>query len=491
MSTPADATALAAALAAGERSVEDVVEEHLAAIEERDASLGAFVSVDREGARERARALDAQRAAGSATGALFGVPVALKANLCHAGRVASCGSRLLASWRAPYTATAVQKLLDAGAVPLGATNMDEFAMGSSTENSALGPTRNPWDAQRTPGGSSGGSAAAVAAGMVPLALGSDTGGSVRQPAALCGVTGFKPTYGRVSRYGLVAFASSLDQVSPLAASARDLELALSVLSGADPRDATCAELPPVAPLAPSRDLTGLRIGVAPELFPPGLDERVRGAVEAAIAHLVALGADATEIALPHLPYSLACYYVVAMAEASSNLSRFDGVRYGERVAGDDTLAGTMAATRATGFGPEVARRILLGTFALSAGYADEWYLRALKVRRLVAQDFEHAFTAVDVVVGPTAPGPAFPLGERADDPLAMYAADVLTVPASLAGLPAASVPCGFVEEAGARLPVGLQLVGPPLRDAEVLAAARSFQETTDFVERPPLREGVA
>ena len=486
-----DACALAQAVGAGELLAEELAREALEGIDALDGELGAFLFVDREGALERARAVDRARSTGATLGPLAGVPVAIKANLCLEGSPTSCASRVLEGWRAPYTATAVQRLLDAGAVVVGLTNMDEFAMGSSTENSCRGPTRNPWDPSRIPGGSSGGSAAAVAAGMVPLALGSDTGGSVRQPAALCGVSGFKPTYGRVSRYGLVAFGSSLDQVSPLARSVRDLELAAGIMSGADPADSTCAERPPLDPHPPAQRLEGLRVGVAPELLPRGVDDDVRAAVEAAVEVFAAAGAEVREVSLPHLAHALPTYYVVAAAEASSNLARYDGVRYGARREGDGSLQGMLAATRAAGFGTEVKRRILLGTFVLSAGYAEAWYGRAQRVRTRLARDFEQAFAEVEVVLGPTAPGPAFPLGERADDPLAMYAADTLTVPASLAGLPAASVPCGLVERDGARLPVGLQIVGPAWRDVDVLAAARAFQGATDHVARPPAFVGGA
>ncbi len=479
-----DATHLVQAILAGELSAEEATQESLAAIDARDGDLHAFLHVDQEGALARARELDRKRAAGEEPGPLFGVPLALKANLCLAGQPVSCGSRILEGWRAPYTGTAVERLLDAGAVVVGLTNMDEFAMGSSTENSAYGPTQNPWDVTRTPGGSSGGSAAAVAAGLVPLALGSDTGGSVRQPAALCGVSGFKPTYGRVSRYGLVAFGSSLDQISPLARSVRDLELVSAVISGADACDATCAEEPPLARSPALPDLTRLRVGVAPELFPDALEDSSRQCAEAALEFFREAGAEIREVSLPYVPHALPTYYVVATAEASSNLARFDGVRYGARTAGDGSLAGMISATREAGFGEEVKRRILLGTFVLSAGYAEEWYGRALRARRRLAREFEQAFEEVDVLVGPTTPGPAFRLGERTADPLAMYAADLLTVPANLAGLPAASVPCGFVSENGVRLPVGLQIMGAPMQDELVLGVARAYQEATDHVQVP-------
>ncbi len=485
--TGADATALRADLVSGARGVREVVEETLDAIERLDGRLGAFHEVCAERARERARELERARAAGEPCGALFGVPLAIKANMCWQGVEANCGSRILAGYRPPYTATFVQRLLDAGAVVVGTTHMDEFAMGSSGENSAYHVARNPWDEARTPGGSSSGSAAAVAAGLVPVALGSDTGGSVRQPASFCGITGLKPTYGRVSRYGLVAFGSSLDHVSPLARSVRDVERVLGAMSGRDPLDATSLDEPPFAPEA-RRDLAGLRVGVPAEYFPDTLPAALRAVVEQALAEWKALGAELVPVSLPHTGYAIPTYYVVATAEASSNLARYDGVRYGVRAAGDGSLHGMIAATRDAGFGPEVKRRILLGTYVLSSGYYEAWYGRALKVRGLLARDFARAFEAVDLVVGPTSPSAAFRLGERTEDPVAMYLSDLLTAPVSLAGLPAVSVPCGFVREEGARLPVGLQVVGPPGADARVLSAARVFQEASEHHRAlPPLR----
>lgn len=478
---------LAASIRAGERSALEVVRESLAAIEERDGELCAFGGVERELALSRAAELDRARARGRAGGALFGVPFAIKSNLCARGFETDCGSRILAGWRAPYTATAVGKLIDAGAVPVGVTRMDEFGMGSSGEHSPFPPSRNPWDPSRSPGGSSSGSAVAVAAGMVPLALGTDTGGSVRQPAAFCGVCGFKPTYGRVSRSGLVAFGSSLDQVGPLARSAADLELAMEALSGHDPMDSTSIPLGPVEPEIPAdpASLAGARIGVAEDLLPEELDGGVRARVEEAVEVLARAGAEVLPVELPHFRFALPTYHVVANAEASSNLARFDGLRYGERSDGGGDFMEALAAARGAGFGEEVKRRILLGTFALSRGYREAWYRKALEVRRLLARDFERAFERVDLIAAPTAPTPAFPLGERKDDPLLMYGSDVLTVPHSLAGLPAASVPCGFVRAGGRELPVGLQLAGPALSDARVLRAARAFQERTDFHRREP------
>jgi aspartyl-tRNA(Asn)/glutamyl-tRNA(Gln) amidotransferase subunit A len=473
-----DATALRESILRGERTAQDAIHQAFERIEALDAELGCFLSTDRDAALSRARELDRGRAAGLPAGALFGVPVALKANMCLQGVESNCGSAILKGYRAPYTATFVQRLLDAGAVVVGMTNMDEFAMGSSGENSAFQLTRNPWDVARTPGGSSSGSAAAVTAGLVPIALGSDTGGSVRQPAALCGIAGFKPTYGRVSRYGLIAFGSSLDQVSPLARSVRDLELVTGVIAGADELDSTCLPLPAPLPESGARDLRGLRVGVPEEYFPDTLDSAVRARVEEALAQLVALGAERVEVSLPHTGYGIPTYYVVATAEASSNLARYDGVRYGLRDEGDGTLQGMFAATREQGFGAEVKRRILLGTYVLSSGYYDAWYKRALKVRRLLRRDFDRAFERVDVIVGPTTPTAAFRLGEKVSDPVAMYLSDILTVPVSLAGLPGLSVPCGLVPVEGRELPVGLQIVGPPLADARVLGVGRVFEEHT-------------
>ncbi|MEO6708904.1 MAG: Asp-tRNA(Asn)/Glu-tRNA(Gln) amidotransferase subunit GatA, partial [Planctomycetota bacterium] len=402
-----DACAQAAAFRRGETSAEQNVRDAFARIDALDGSLNAFAVLERERALALAAAIDRDRAGGIAGGPLAGVPVALKANMCWEGVEAHCGSKILAGYRPPYTATFVRRLLDAGAIPLGMTNMDEFAMGSSGENSAFGVARNPWDKSRTPGGSSSGSAAAVASGMVALALGSDTGGSVRQPAAFCGIAGFKPTYGRISRYGLIAFGSSLDQVSPFARSVRDIELAMHVISGVDSADSTTAQLPPLEADPSDADLKGLRIDLPREYFPSGLSESVRAVLETAKQKLAALGAELVEVSLPHTPYAIPTYYVVATAEASSNLARYDGIRYGMRVEGDGTLQGMFATTRAAGFGAEVQRRILLGTYVLSSGYYDAWYNRALRVRRLLRQDFDRAFEKVDLIIGPTTPTPAF------------------------------------------------------------------------------------
>ena len=482
----ADANALRTAILAGECSVREVTASCLERIDSH-RDLNAFCDVFRAEALARAEELDAALARGDEPGALFGVPVAIKANMCLQGQKANCGSRMLENYSPPYTATFVARLIDAGAVIVGSTNMDEFAMGSSGENSAYGPTLNPWDRDRTPGGSSSGSAVAVAAGLVPIALGSDTGGSVRQPAAMCGIHGFKPTYGRVSRYGLIAFGSSLDQVSPFARSVRDLELVLEIISGEDASDSSCLPQPPFErATSDTGRLDGLKFGVPREYFPDTLDKNIRTHCEAAIEQLIALGAERVDVDLPHTPHAIPTYYVVATAEASSNLARYEGVGYGARTAGDGTLQGMFAATRAASFGDEVKRRILLGTYVLSAGYSEKWYGKALRVRRLLKNDFDRAFEEVDFIVSPTSPVTAFKLGERTDDPVAMYLADSLTTPMSLVGLPAISTPCGFIDEAGASLPVGLQIVAPQLCDARALYVARVFEQATEHSQaRPP------
>ncbi len=480
-----DACALAASFRRGETTAEQNVRAAYERIDELDMNLHAFARLERDRALSLAAEVDREQAKGIAQGPLAGVPIALKANMCWRGVEAHCGSKILAGYKPPYTATFVQRLLDAGAIPLGMTNMDEFAMGSSGENSAFGVARNPWDTSRSPGGSSSGSATAVASGMVAAALGSDTGGSVRQPAAFCGIAGFKPTYGRVSRFGLIAFGSSLDQVSPFARSVRDIELVMHVISGVDAADSTSAQLPPLEADPSEADLQGLRIGLPVEYFPKELAANVRGVLDAAKASFAALGAELVEVRLPHTEHAIPTYYVVATAEASSNLARYDGIRYGLRVEGDGSLQGMFAATRAAGFGAEVQRRILLGTYVLSSGYYDAWYNRALRVRRLLRQDFERAFEKVDLIIGPTAPTPAFRLGEKTSDPVAMYLSDVMTAPTSLAGLPGLSIPCGFVNEDGTQLPIGLQIIGPALGDARVLHAGRLFEAATGHHLRRP------
>jgi aspartyl-tRNA(Asn)/glutamyl-tRNA(Gln) amidotransferase subunit A len=418
----------------------------------------------------------------TAGGALVGIPYAHKDLFCTAGLRTTAGSRMLDGFVPPYDATVSARLDQAGAVCIGKANMDEFAMGSSNENSAFGAVRNPWDLQRVPGGSSGGSAALVAAGIVPFATGSDTGGSVRQPAAFCGVTGFKPSYGRISRYGMIAFASSLDQAGVIARHARDCAEVLNCLAGFDPRDATSVERPAEDFVAAcDRGVRGLRIGIARELYSAGIRSEVADCTRAALAELERAGAVLVDIELPRLELSVPAYYVIAPAEASSNLARYDGVRYGHRAEAARDLNDLYARSRSEGFGTEVKRRILVGTFVLSAGYYDAYYLRAQQVRRLIAEDFARAFAGVDVIAGPTTPDVAFRIGEKADDPLAMYAADINTVAVNLAGLPAISVPCGFVDG----LPVGLQLIGPAWGEASLFAAAHGYQQISDWHLRTP------
>jgi aspartyl-tRNA(Asn)/glutamyl-tRNA(Gln) amidotransferase subunit A len=471
---PATAVEIARRVSRRETSAEAVTREHLDAIAARDKGLDAFLAVTADRALDQARRLDAALAAGAPPGPLAGVPVAVKDLLDIEGVPTTCGSRILDGYRPPFTATAVARLEAAGAIVIGKTNMDEFAMGSSTENSAFKPTRNPWDRSRVPGGSSGGSAVAVSAGMAPLALGTDTGGSIRQPAALCGVVGLKPTYGRVSRYGVVAFASSLDQVGPLARTVEDVALAATVLSGLDTADATSADRAvPDFRAALAGGTAGLRVGVPWSFLEKGVDAGMMTAFRQALRDLEGAGARLVDIALPHAPHAIATYYIVATAEASSNLARFDGVRYGLRVPAGD-LREMYGGTRDRGFGPEVKRRILLGTFVLSSGYYDAYYLRAQKVRTLIRRDFEQAFEVCDVVATPTTPTPAFRLGEKTADPLQMYLEDIFTVPANLAGIPGLSLPCGQVEG----LPVGLQLQGRPFDESMLLRAGHAYQQAT-------------
>jgi aspartyl-tRNA(Asn)/glutamyl-tRNA(Gln) amidotransferase subunit A len=466
----------------GDTTPGEVVEALLGRIEAVDGRLRAYLTVTAERARAAAAAATARYRAGVPRGPLDGVPLTYKDVLCTRGVRTTCGSRILEGFVPPFDATVVERLEAAGAVPLGKTNMDEFAMGSSTEHSAFHPTGNPWDVGRVPGGSSGGPAAAVAGGLATVGLGTDTGGSIRQPAAFCGVVGLKPTYGRVSRYGLIAFASSLDQIGPFARDVTDCAALLGAIAGVDPRDATSVEVPVpdyVAGLAGG--VAGLRLGV-PSYASEGMDPEVERSVRAAIDRLRDLGARVSTIDLPAAGYGLAAYYLIAPAEASSNLARYDGVKYGLRVPGRD-LVDMTERTRATGFGTEVKRRIMLGTYALSAGYHEAYYGQAQKVRTLIRRDFERAFAGVDLVVGPTTPGVAFRHGEKSD-PLAMYLNDVFTVPANLAGLPGISVPCGFT---GAGLPVGLHLVGRAFEEATVLRAAYAYEQTTDWrARRPPL-----
>ncbi len=511
MLTDLSATHLLAQLEAGEVTSVEVTQACLDRIDRHDGAMGAFLRVNRQRALDDALAIDQKRRSGRAVGRLAGLPVAVKDLLATRGEITSCGSRMLADFRPPYDATVIARLRAADAVFVGKTNMDEFAMGGSTENSALGTTRNPWDRTRIPGGSSGGSATCIAARMAPLAIGSDTGGSIRQPAALCGVTGFKPTYGRVSRFGLVAFASSLDQIGPIARTAEDAALLLEVTAGHDPLDATSIDQPVPAYSASVRQpLANLRLGVVPEHFDKGLDPEVEAAIREAIRVYRSLGASVTEVALPHAKYGVAAYYIIAPSEASSNLARYDGVHYGHRTderamlaeladerralgAGgdavalarlDNALVRMYRRSRSESFGPEVKRRIMLGTYALSAGYYDAYYLKALKVRRLIRQDYDAAFCQVDLIIGPVTATPAFKLGEKADDPLAMYLVDLYTVGANLAGVPGISIPCGT---SSTGLPIGLQLQGPALAEECLLRAAHMFQQATDWHQRrPPL-----
>ncbi len=475
------ALALAEALTAGTTTAAELVETALARAEAA-RPLGAFVHLRADAARAEAAASDARRAQGAARGPLDGIPVAIKDVMIHEGEPCTCASRILENFIAPYPGTAVARLQAAGAVVLGRTNMDEFAMGSSTEHSVYGPTRNPWDPSRTPGGSSGGSAAAVAAGIVPIAFGSDTGGSIRQPASLCGVVGMKPTYGRVSRYGLVAFASSLDQIGPFARTAADCALALEAVAGHDPADST--SLPEPAPrlrAALTGDVSGLVIGLPREFFDAdGVEPAVLDRVREAVTELERGGAKTRAVSLPHARYAIATYYLIATAEASSNLARYDGVRFGRRAAAD-TLAAMYRRTRSEGFGPEVKRRILLGTYVLSAGYYDAYYRKAMKVRTLLRRDFEQALSGCDLLAGPTTPELAFRIGEKTGDPLRMYLSDIYTVSANLAGIPALSVPCGFSDG----LPIGLQLLGRPLDEATLLRVADTYQRRSDWHLRTP------
>jgi len=466
---------LAEAVRTGSRPAREIVDEHLAVVAVRDEELRACNLVTADDARARADAVDAAVERGEDPGPLAGVPIVLKDNLCTRGVPTTCSSRILAGWRPPYTATVVDRVVAAGAVPVAKTNLDEFAMGSSTENSAFGPTRNPHDPTRVPGGSSGGSAAAVAAGYAPLGLGSDTGGSIRQPAALCGVVGVKPTYGLVSRYGLVAFASSLDQIGPFATTVADAALLLDVIAGHDPADSTSIAdaHAPVSPVL-DRGVEGLRIGLVDELVEgDGFQPEVLAAVDQAARALEKGGASVDRVSVPSARYGLAAYYLIAPAEASSNLARYDGVRYGLRVDGPD-VATMNARTRGAGFGAEVKRRIMLGTYALSAGYYDAFYGQAQKVRTLIIRDFARAYEQFDALLSPTSPTVAFPLGARAADPLAMYLSDVCTIPTNLAGHPAMSVPYGAGE---AGLPVGVQVLAPALGEATMFRVARVLEES--------------
>jgi aspartyl-tRNA(Asn)/glutamyl-tRNA(Gln) amidotransferase subunit A len=471
---------LAGALEAKQVSSVELAHQYLARIARLNGELNAFITIDEERSLAHARRADERRARGEKA-ALLGVPVAFKDIYCTKGQRTTCGSRMLANFDSPYDAHVVERLEQAGAVSLGKCNMDEFAMGSSNESSHFGPVKNPWDRKRVPGGSSGGSAAAVAARMAPGALGTDTGGSTRQPAAFSGVCGLRPTYGLVSRYGLVAFASSLDQAGPIARTAGDLAALLEVMAGFDERDSTSVQREREN-YSLRIDLKGLRIGLPREYFAEGLEPQVRAAVEAAVAWFKSQGAKLVALELPHTRVGIAAYYVIAPAEASSNLSRFDGVRYGHRASAYHDLVDMYCRTRAEGFGAEVKRRILVGTYVLSHGYYDAYYLHAQKIRRLIAQDFAAAFKKCDLILGPTAPTTAYELGAKTEDPVQMYLGDIFTIPAPLAGLPALSVPCGFDAKG---LPVGLQLTGPHFSEARLLAAAHRYQQASDWHQRVP------
>ena len=507
--TDLTATELLAELTARRATSVEVTQAFVERIELHDKKVGAFLRFQSAAALEQAQRIDERRAAGERLGRLAGLPVAVKDLLCTRGEKTTCASRILENFVAPYDATAVAKLKAADAVLIGRTNLDEFAMGGSTENSAFQKTRNPWDLERTPGGSSGGAAACVAASMAPLSLGTDTGGSIRQPAGLCGVTGLKPTYGRVSRFGLVAFASSLDQIGPLARNAEDAALLLEVIAGHDPYDSTSVARPvPAYSQTVTQPLKGLTVGLVREHFGEGLEAEVESAVREAVKVYQSLGAKVKEISLPHSKYGVAAYYIIAPCEASSNLARYDGVHYGYRT--DETaMQAAMAAerakfeaagdrraveamdtplvrlyrrSRAEGFGAEVKRRIILGTYALSAGYADKFYLKALKVRRLIRQDFDKAFQEVDLILGPVTTSPAFKIGEKVNDPLSMYLVDLYTVTANLAGIGGIAFPCGF--SAGG-LPIGVQLQAPPFEEERLLRACHMYQQATEWHTRRP------
>jgi aspartyl-tRNA(Asn)/glutamyl-tRNA(Gln) amidotransferase subunit A len=478
---------ITAELSSGASDARAVASRALDAAERVNESLNAFLQIDRAGAMRRAEEIggdgeqsSTQDSSGGAR--LRGVPLAVKDNICVRGMQATCGSRILAGYHPPYDATVIERLQAAGAVIIGKTNCDEFAMGSSNENSAYGPVRNPWDTERVPGGSSGGSAAAVASRVVPAALGSETGGSVRQPAALCGIVGFKPTYGRVSRYGLVAFGSSLDQVSVFGLTVRDAAVVAAVIAGRDEHDSTTADVPvPDYASELSSNVQGARIGVPRALLGEGVDADVRARVEAAIEAYRELGAEIVDVELPHAKYSIAVYYIIATAEASSNLARYDGVRYGYRTEDPEDLREMYRRTREEGFGAEVKRRIMLGTYVLSSGYYDAYYLKAQQVRTLIKRDFLEAFERCDAVLTPTTPTPAFKLGEKTDDPLSMYLSDIYTCMANLAGIPGISVPCGLSSQG---LPVGFQLMGPHWGESTIFRLAHAYEQAHPLNERP-------
>ena len=471
-------------LQSGEVSSRELVDQHLKRIDVSESSLNVYVEVTADRARAEASRIDEARAAGESLGSLAGIPLAIKDNLCTQGVRTTCASRMLERFVPPYEATVTERLWASGGVLMGKTNLDEFAMGGSTETSAFGPTLNPWNTSHVPGGSSGGSAAAVASGSCLASLGSDTGGSIRQPASFCGVVGLKPTYGRVSRWGLVAFASSLDQVGPFATCVADAAELLQVIAGPDPRDSTClkADVPDYT-AALDQPIKGLKVGMIRECFEAeGLDAEVKASVQASAAQLEALGAELVEVSCPRFNDGIATYYVIAPSEASANLARYDGVKYGFRADNAESLAAMTSCSRAEGFGAEVQRRILIGTYALSAGYVDAYYKKAQQVRTLIRRDFDAAFQQVDLLLTPTAPSTAFRTGAHADDPLSMYLADLLTIPVNLAGLPAISVPCGFSQSG---LPIGVQLIGNVLEEARLLQVAHQYEQAADvFAARP-------
>lgn len=473
-------------LVSKERSAVEIAQEALTHIEKTEPSVKSFLEVTADHALAQAKKVDEKIAAGDKIGPLAGIPIGIKDNMCTQGIRTTCGSKMLENFVPPYESTVTQKLLDAGAVMVGKANLDEFAMGSSTENSAYQTTGNPWDLERVPGGSSGGSAASVAAQQCVVSIGSDTGGSIRQPAAFCGVVGMKPTYGLVSRYGLVAFASSLDQIGPFSRTVEDSAMLLEAIAGYDPKDSTSlkVDIPNYAQsLRPDFKPKGkLRVGVIKETFGAGADTVVENAVEKAVTVLQDLGAEIQVISCPRFQYGLPTYYIIAPSEASANLARYDGVKYGFRAEDGDNLLDMYCKTRAAGFGPEVKRRIAVGTYALSAGYYDAYYLRAQKVRTLIKQDFESAFAKVDVLISPTAPTTAFKAGEKSDDPIAMYLSDLMTIPANLAGLPALNVPCGFDEDG---MPIGMQIIGNVLREGQILEVAHAYEQATEWYKQVP------
>jgi len=469
-------------LAGKEVSVAELVEESYKRIAATEPKIKAFITLNEEGARREAAKLDALLAEGGERGLLFGLPAGVKDNIVTEGLLTTCASQFLRNYNPIYDGTVSKKLKSAHAVTIGKLNMDEFAMGGSNENSSYYPTRNPWNTDHVPGGSSGGSAASVAAGQVYFSLGSDTGGSIRQPASYCGVVGLKPTYGLVSRFGLVAFASSLDQIGPITKNVEDSAFVLQAIAGYDPQDSTSAKVDiPDYTAALTGDVRGLRIGVPKEYIGEGIDPKVKDAVLAALKTFEDLGATWEEVSLPHTEYAIAAYYLLASSEASSNLARFDGVRYGVRAENPDNLIDLYRKSRSQGFGPEVKRRIMLGTYALSSGYYDAYYLKAQKVRTLIKQDFDRAFEQYDLLIGPTAPTPAFRIGEQVGDPLTMYLNDICTIPVSLAGVPAISVPCGFADG----LPIGMQIIGKAFDEVNVLRAAYAYEQHTDHHKQRP------